>query len=100
MRVWPDLARQVAADFIQQRDLGPRRIILRELADRIEQLRSPLVVKKFAGQRFLPLAQAPDDFREEVVRFRLEIIEGLEQVERTHRSSGDDAAFRRECGLP
>jgi hypothetical protein len=90
-----DMTREVVRDRFEQRDLRARRVILRLLADRIEQCRPAFIVKELAGERLWLLAQPSFYFGQKIVRLGSQIVEGLQQVVRAHRSSNRDAASRR-----
>ena len=73
LRVRADRFGHFAAVTPQELGLGAGDVILRQLADFLEQLRAALIVEKFAGKRTRRTGESGDDFGEKIRADRLEI---------------------------
>src|SRR5579871_5787266 len=63
--------------FRENPKFGAREVVLREVADLVEELGAALVVEEFAGQSLFLLAQSRNDLRAEVIALGREIMKPL-----------------------
>ncbi len=89
----PEALRHVARVRAHDRDLGARRIVLGQLADRVEQRAARLVVEILGRQRLLRPRQAVQHVVEEAAGIRTQIVKGYARDARRHCR-----LFFRACG--